>query len=192
VNKLVSRTIGCANWPLLLFVFLNAMPCQVGASKPSGAAQSTRQDLIGAWRLQSIQLVGLNGPMTDPFYGEDSTGILIYDRSGWMSVQIVGQHRAAIEIPSARPSPGDTAGDARRKAAVLDTYYAYFATWDFDEASSTVTHHVVSSLFPSEAGVSYSQKVTLDGEYLIFTTRESAAGTVVQRKVWKRIKPQNN
>jgi len=191
MKGLVSRTLERAKWPLLLFVFL--MPCQVGASNPGDTARGTREDLIGAWRLKSIQLVGRNGPMADPFYNDGSTGMLIYDRSGWMSVQIVGERRAAVEIPSKRPSPDDTAGDARRKAAVLDTYYAYFATWDFDEATSTVTHHVVSSLFPSEAGVSYSQKVTLQGEYLIFTTqRESAAGAVVQRKVWQRIKQQNN
>ena len=35
----------------------------------------TRQELIGAWRLVSIQIEGPTGPMLDPFYNEDSTGL---------------------------------------------------------------------------------------------------------------------
>ena len=146
----------------------------------------TQQQLIGAWRLQSIQLIGPNGPMSDPFYGEGSTGLLIYDSSGWMSVQIVGAHRAAVDVPAARPSPGGSIEDARHKAEALDTYYAYFATWEFDEAASVVTHRVVSSLYPSETGVSYSQNVAIDGELLIFTTHRDSG--VLQSKVWRRIK----
>jgi Lipocalin-like domain len=180
---------GRAKWPLVLLILLNAMPCQADPSKPGGPAHATRQELVGAWRLQRIELVGPDGATSDPFYGQGSTGILIYDPSGWMSVQIVGQHRSAVDMPVSRPWPSDTAKDARRKAAVLDAYYAYFATWEFDEATSTVTHHVVSSLFPSETGASYSQRVALEGEYLIFTTqRELAGSTVVQRKIWQRIK----
>jgi hypothetical protein len=181
---------GRAKWPLFLIVCLSAMACQMDGARPGSALHATRVQLIGVWRLQSIQLVGPNGPMMDPFYNEGSTGILIYDASGWMSVQIVGANRTAADIPASRPSPSATADDARRQAAVLDTYYAYFGTWDFDEGKSAVTHHIVSSLFPSETGMSYTQKVTFDGEHLIFTTsRVSAGGTVVQKKVWQRIKP---
>jgi len=125
--------------------------------------------------------------MIDPFYNADSTGMLVYDPSGWMSVQIVGRHRPAMEAAASRPTH-DTAGDAQLKAAVLDTYYAYFGTWDYDEATSTVTHHVKSSLIPGETGVSYSQTVTLDGGRLVFTTRREVAGVAaVQKKVWQRI-----
>jgi len=178
-------TSGRLKWPLLILTCLIAASCQVDASKPSGAVRGTRQELIGAWQLKSIQLMGPNGPMNDPFYNEGSTGILIYDPSGWMSVQIVGQQRAVVDVPGSRPWPSNTAEDARRKAEVLDTYYAYFATWEFNEATSAVTHHVVSSLFPGEAGASYSQDVTREGEYLIFTTHRDSG--VVQKKVWQRI-----
>jgi hypothetical protein len=187
MNKTWPRILGRALWPLLLIICLIA-PSQFYASA-RGTAHGTREDLIGAWRLRSIQLVGPNGSMIDPFYNEASTGILIYDRSGWMSVQIVGQPRATVDLPASRSMQNDTPEEAQRKARALDTYYAYFATWDFDEATSTVTHHIVSSLFPTEAGVSYSQKVTLDGELLTFTTQREAAGsTVIQKKVWQRVR----
>jgi hypothetical protein len=181
----IRESLVCA---LLLLGGLNARPCQADASKAGHAAPVTRQQLIGAWQLQSIQLVGPHGSMNDPFYNDGSTGILIYERSGWMSVQIVGQHRESVDVPVSRPSSSG-AEDARHKSAVLDSYYAYFGTWEFNEAKSTVTHHVVSSLYPSETGMSYSQSVNLDHKTLTLTTqRESAEGTVVQKKVWRRIR----
>ena len=129
-----------------------------------------------------------DGPMTDPFYNADPTGILIYQASGWMSVQIVGQPRPAMQAEASRPPRTETVEDARRKAAVLDTYYAYFGTWDYDAAASTVTHHIKSSLIPGESGMSYAQTVALQGGNLILTSRREVAGVAtVQRKVWRRI-----
>jgi multidrug efflux pump subunit AcrA (membrane-fusion protein) len=158
------------------------------AASRSHSPRATRQELIGAWRLISIEILGPNGTAVDPFYNADPSGILIYDPSGWMSVQIVGQPRPAMEVPASRPAPADAAQDARVKAAVLDTYYAYFGTWEYDEATSTVTHHLESSLIPGETGMSYSQKVAVEGGQLIFTVREeTAGGAVVRKKVWKRI-----
>jgi Lipocalin-like domain len=187
MNKTLSRISAGALWPFLMFILLNPGPGFSAAAERVPAKHATRQELIGAWRLLSIQIVGPNGPTIDPFYNADSTGMLIYDPSGWMSVQIVGQHRPALEAPASRPTH-DTAQDAQRKAAVLDTYYAYFGTWEYDEATATVTHHIKSSLIPGETGVSYSQSVTLDGGRLIFTTRRDVAGgAAVQKKVWQRI-----
>ena len=126
--------------------------------------------------------------MIDPFYNVGSTGLLIYDRSGWMSVQIVGQPRPAMEAHTARPTVASIDQEAQLKAAVLDTYYAYFGTWDYDESASLVTHHIKSSLIPGETGVSYGQTATLEGGHLIFTVRqETAEGATVRTKVWKRL-----
>jgi hypothetical protein len=184
MNKI--RISAAAGWPFFLFILLNPAP-GFGAAAERIPATHTRQELIGAWRLLSIQIMGPGGPTIDPFYNADPTGMLVYDPSGWMSVQIVGQHRPEMEAAASRPTH-DTPRDAQRKAAVLDTYYAYFGTWEYDEATATVTHHIKSSLIPGESGASYSQTVTLDGERLVFTTRrEVAGGVVVQKKVWQRI-----
>ena len=188
MSKLLARMPTCAAIPLLLFIYLSAAPYRLAVAEPAHAPHATRHDLIGAWRLVSIQITGPAGPMTDPFYNADPTGILFYQASGWMSVQIVGQPRPAMEAEASRPPRTETAEDAQRKAAVLDTYYAYFGTWDYDEATSTVTHHIKSSLIPGESGMSYSQSVTLQGENLIFTSRREVAGVAtVQKKVWRRI-----
>jgi hypothetical protein len=177
---------------LLLGVYLGTASCHLGAPEPSHLPHTTRQQLIGVWQLLTIQMIGPNGPMTDPFYNEGSTGVLIYDPSGWMSVQIVGQPRPDMDVSASRPGRADSAEEDRLKAEVLDSYYAYFGTWTYDETSSTVTHHIKSSLFPSETGVSYSQTATVEGENLVFKVRrEARGGATVQQKVWRRMRNYN-
>jgi hypothetical protein len=189
--KIWMRRSAATGWSFFLFMVLNAATGLSAAAEPIPPPHATRQELIGAWQLVSIQIQGPTGPMLDPFYNADSTGLLIYDASGWMSVQIVGQHRPAMEAPASRPTH-DTPQGAALKAAVLDTYYAYFGTWKYDETAATVTHYVKSSLIPGESGASYSQTVSLEGGRLVFTTRrEVAGGFVVQKKVWQRISGPN-
>ena len=188
MNKVMARVASCAGLSLLLVICLSAAPYRLAVPEPTRAPHATRQELVGAWRLESIQIMGANGPTIDPFYNADPTGILVYDASGWMSVQIVGQPRPAMEASASRPARNETAEDAKLKAAVLDTYYAYFGTWDYDAAASKVTHHIKSSLISGETGMSYTQTVALEGDDLIFTTRRQVAGVAtVQRKVWRRI-----
>jgi hypothetical protein len=191
MNKIWMCVTASARWAFFLFILLNAAAGLSAEAERSPPPHATRQELIGAWRLVSIQIEGPTGPMLDPFYNADSTGLLVYDASGWMSVQIVGQHRPAMAAPASRPTQ-EKSQDAALKAAVLDTYYAYFGTWKYDEAAATVTHYIKSSLIPGETGVSYSQTVTLEGGRLVFTTRrEVAGGTAVQKKVWQRISGPN-
>jgi hypothetical protein len=187
MSKALARLSLYARWPLLWVICLNGAYSDPAVQHPKHPPHATRQDLIGVWRLQSIQVVGPKGPQDDPFYNANSTGILVYDPSGWMSVQIVGQPRPAMEVPASRPARTNTADEAQLKAAVLDTYYAYFGTWEYDESTSTVSHHIQSSLIPSEDGMTYSQTATLEGGELIFSVRKEAAGGTAQKKVWKRI-----
>jgi hypothetical protein len=126
--------------------------------------------------------------MADPFYQPESEGIIVYDLSGWMSVQIAAPHRPTFEVPASRSPSAAAEPLSRRKTAAFDTYYSYYGTWDFDEATGVVTHHVKSSLIPAETGLSYAQNVTLDGARLTFTTRDVSHGKeTVRRKVWERI-----
>jgi hypothetical protein len=188
MNEIAWRARAHARWALLLLISLGVASCHLSEPKPGGASHATRRELVGAWRLLSIRCIGPNGPAIDPFYGTDSTGILVYDPSGWMSVQIVGSHRPAMQATASRPTLSDTAQDTQLKAEVLDTYYAYFGTWHYDEVNSTVVHDVKSSLISGETGKSYSQKVFLEGGHLIFATRcETTGGANVQEKVWERV-----
>ncbi len=167
-----------------LVLTLFAMLCQ--AATPPATPHPTRQQLIGAWRLVRIEVAGAKGPIIDPFYQANSSGLLIYDASGWMSVQISAPHRVGWPMPSARFAEY-AAQDGPLKAAAFDTYYAYFATWTLDAAASVVTHHVASSLLPAEDGLDYAQTIAFEGDRLIFTGQDVINGErAVRTKVWER------
>jgi hypothetical protein len=189
MNKKSLRIPSHSGRAVLLLLCIGFVSCQPSGPRSSDTSHATRRDLIGTWRLLSIRLVGSNGSTVDPFFGTDPTGILIYDPSGWMSVQIAEGQRPAMDAPASfvsRATPGETAEDAQLKASVLDTYYAYFGTWRFDEDTSSVVHDVKSSLIPGESGKSYSQTVSLVGGQLVFS-RPTSNGAIVQEKVWERV-----
>ena len=162
---------------------VSALCAADGGSSP----RTTRQDLIGAWRLVVIEVEGPAGREVDPFYGSGNRGLLIYDASGWFSVQIEGSGRPAVQVPSVRPAPEQS--ESRRKAAALDSYYAYYGTWSFDQATSTVTHHAKGALYPGEDEATYAQHVEIVGHRLIFTRTQNVAGhSSVQTKRWERLR----
>ena len=186
VSAFLSRALGaCALSICALHGAVAEPPKVIPSGTPSVV---TREDLIGVWRLVRIDYSGPHGSTVDPFYQAGSTGLLIYDRSGWMSVDIVAPHRARFEVPSQRIAMQDGAEVAALKVAAFDSYYAYDGTWEFDAATSEIAHHVASSLLAAESGVTYTQKVSLEGGHLIFTNRSGAQGEeTVRLKIWERV-----
>lgn len=179
----VPASLACALWICAL-----SLAALNGAVAGPPKSVLTREDLIGVWRLVRIDYSGPHGSTVDPFYQADSTGLLIYDRSGWMSVDIVAPHRPRFEVPSQRIAMQDGAEIAALKVSAFDSYYAYDGTWEFNAASSEIAHHVVSSLLAAESGVTYTQKVSLEGGHLIFTNRSGAQGReTVRLKIWERV-----
>lgn len=119
-----------------------------------------RRRLRGVWQLRRIEYRGADGDSVDPFYRPNSTGVLIYDSSGWMSVAIAG--------------PG--------------AYYTYAGTWDVDAAGSSVIHRVTTALLADEVGVAYRQRVHFENGQMIFTNRDGPPGArSVRRKIWVRV-----
>jgi hypothetical protein len=166
---------------------LRSSPCEAGPHHEGRRSPAARQQLIGAWRLAAIEYSGPHGESVDPYYQAGSSGIIIYDSSGWMSVQITAQNRRRWEVPAVRvPRPVEE--DAALKAEAFDTYYSYYGTWDYDAATRVVTHHVKSSIIPAETDLDYAQTVTLEGGRLIFTVRSGDPGTeTVRKKIWERL-----
>jgi hypothetical protein len=125
-----------------------------------------RARLLGAWRLVDAVTVYANGA-TGPWYDRPGpyTGLIIYDASGAMSVQI-----ASARPPAASPpEPGAMSAAAQLK--YLHSYYAYFGRFEVDEPRSEVRHFVTSSLDARETGVTYTQNLSLTRDRLILKTQ---------------------
>ena len=172
----------------VLALMMLAVGALCAADTGPGRHATTRQDLIGVWRLISIGVEGPGGRQDDPFYGGGSRGLLIYAASGWFSVQIEGSGRPTVQIPSVRPEATQTDSTARAKAAALDSYYAYYGTWSFDPATSIITHHAKGALYPVEDNATYPQHVEVVGQRMSFTRTQTVAGHAsVQTKLWERV-----
>jgi hypothetical protein len=141
--------------------------------------------LLGAWRLVSVE-----GTSATFHYAYDHpTGIIIYDRSGWMSVQ--------IDVKGARTPfvSGPASGTAEEKVAAFDNYVAYYGPYTVDLKAQTITHHLQDANQPNSRGVNNVRWFEFQGnDRLLLIPREDGKGGVIERKnasyklLWERIK----
>ena len=109
---------------------LAAMACFTQAQsavKHGVGPGSARERLIGAWHLAHIDAPGQDGKSVDI---PQPKGMLIYTRDGHMSVQLMYPKSA----------------NAQSNEYVQDGYEASFGSYDVDEATHTLIHHVHGSV----------------------------------------------
>jgi hypothetical protein len=149
---------------------------------------SLRDQLIGAWRLVGVETIRPNGEVLYPIYGKHPEGLIVYDRSGWMSVQIASDPKAQVPATSSRQE--FLQAPEKERAAAADAYYAYCGTFTVDSSAATVTHHIRLSLLPGERGEDGVRHVVIDGDRLILTAEFTEMGEARKRKLtWERIPP---
>ena len=117
------KALSCA---LLALVAMAGFAC---AQSPQAhiADQSAKERLIGAWRLVRIESPGPDGK---PDEIPQPQGMLIYTRDGHMSVQLMYPKAAS----------------ALSNDYVLNGYEASFGSYEIDEDTHTLTHHVQGSV----------------------------------------------
>lgn len=133
-------------------------------------ASAQRQDsLVGTWNLISYEDTPDKGGIEFP-WGKHPSGILIYDDTGHMAVQI--QHtpvdRSTSKSESKLP-PAD-------KVKLLGAYTANFGTYFVDWERMTITHHVVGNLFPVYIGTDQEKGFELDGNRFVLKATWTAGG----------------
>jgi hypothetical protein len=175
---------------LISCALVNGLVVQKAHSAPPESQATIHpgtQALIGAWHLVSIDYSGPTGPLPDPVFGPDPHGVIIYDRSSCMSVQIVTANRPTMTRPATRTSGTTSPEDAQVKSQAFDSYYAYFGTWEYDATTKTVTHHLKSSLLPYETGQNYQRHVELHGSRLVLVAT-MGKGDDARRRIltWER------
>jgi hypothetical protein len=150
-------------------------------------AEAVAEELLGAWRLVSVETRRPNWDVIYPFYGKHPEGLLIYDRSGWMSAQIVSDPKPTV--PSGSSRERFLAAKPTEKIIAIDGYYAYCGTWTVDPLGSTVTHHIQHALYPAERGEGAVRRFTIDGDQLTLVAKAHEMGEDRERRlVWERIK----
>ena len=131
--------------------------------------------VFGTWRLVSLNAIRPNGESTTGWLGAKPTGLLVYDPSGAMCVQIM---RGPSEPP------------LRVSDSSHLSYYAYFGTFEIDAGAGTIAHHIQGGVLPEEIGVTYRQDLELSWDELTLLTapHQSEGERRRNRIVWQRAK----
>jgi len=131
-------------WTLAFVVALSGF--SLAQSSPTPA--SDKEKLIGAWHLVSMEEPGADGTLK---HVTDRKGMLIYTRDGHMSVQLM--------YPESESAVSND--------YVLNGYEASFGSYDVNETTHTVTHHVQGSITRGLVGKDLPRVYQLSGNRLI-------------------------
>jgi hypothetical protein len=163
-----------------ILMFICMLPLSARAQEDSIAKR-----FIGAWKLVSVE----GEDPVFPLGFDHPSGMIIYDASGWMSVQIAVK---ADRKPFAR---GLRSGSVEEKAAALDSYFAYYGTYTVDSEKKTVTHHVENHSWPGRHGVDNVRWFEFEGNdrlILLVPVSDGKGGVIDRDKatyklVWQRV-----
>lgn len=134
---------------------------------------------LGAWRLVSFEEDSADGEVVYP-YGKDAVGLLTYDSSGRMSVQIMKRDRAPFSSADWNRVPTE------RLRKAIEGFTAFFGTYEVDDANQIVIHRVEGHVLPENVGKELRREFAFSDEVL--TLKPSPT----RRVVWQRITPLEN
>ncbi len=124
-----------------------------------------RERFLGIWNLIRLESRTAAGDIEFP-WGEKPIGRLTYDRAGRMSAQLMRPDRRSSL------APGQSFETSSTVAELLETvlgFAAYCGTYDVDESSHTVIHHIQVAMMPSWVGMDLTRSYRFDGERLILS-----------------------
>jgi hypothetical protein len=128
---------------------------------------------VGTWKLVSVEDRSAAGEVEYP-YGEDPVGVLVYDSTGRMAVQIMRSDRPHLSSDNLRDA------HAEEIRAAADGFTAFFGSYIVDEAHGRVIHTVEGHLTPNSVGKNLVRAYEFVEDRLIL--RPGRSRTIV----WKR------
>ena len=141
-----------------------------------------RSQFIGTWKLLTITYRSENNEPRYPF-GQEFTGLLIYDSSGYVSVQLVRYDRPLFAFDDMF---GGTDSEVRAAFEGLNTYFGRFSV---DEAAGTVTNHIEAASLPNRRGHEQVRRYEfVEGRLRLHTSPRLLNGEMLTGVlVWERV-----
>jgi len=148
------------------------------------------QKAIGTWKIFSIFGKCQEDGSKNHYYGDNPTGILMYQPEGYMTLQLVTNPRQPFESED-----WEKGTDAEIRCAFL-SYQAYYGKYYYDEEVGAMIHEIHGSLFPNwhlrkskEVRFAKFEQVGED-EFLHITTPsvEIEGKNYIFYACWKRVK----
>ena len=144
---------------------------------------TSKNPLVGTWKLDSFEIRQASGVKQNPF-GDHPFGQMIYTENGRFSAQLAQPGRIPVQS-------GDMMDSSHEElASNFRGFISYFGSYNYDEKTKTVLHHVEGSLFPNWENDTLKRTVKATKDTIELTTEPTlfGSGEVVGVVVWKRIK----
>lgn len=160
---------------------LMTLLCAAAGCVSNHQADRAAYSLVGTWSAQAEETIDSAGRT---IASNPATGVLVYTPEGRVAVQIVVLPRPVV--PAVPEGPGNVnAWDAGQVRNVIETYDAYFGTYEADEENQTVTHRVQGELRPNLDGAVFRRRYEIHGDRL---TLRSTDPRETWQVVWKRVR----
>jgi len=124
--------------------------------------KTENENVIGAWKLISFELINKTANNTFYPYGKAPIGTLIFSSDHYMSVAVMADNRENFNGESIRM------GTDTEKIKAIETYLSYSGTWEIKDNKIFVT--VLVSLFPNWTNKEHFRYFQIQGNNLYFQT----------------------
>jgi len=154
--------------------------CLCGWGRAYAQSSAVKQDIIGTYTLVLVDNIKADGGRIH-LYGDAPQGILMLDRSGNYSLQIVSANRP-------RFAAGDKSKgtDEENKLAVAGSN-AHFGTYTIDGVKHTITFNIDHASFPNWEGTKQVRPFEFDGAMLKYSVPAPTTGGAVTGEVsWRK------
>jgi lipocalin-like protein len=135
----------------------------------SGQDKPLAQQLLGAWTLVASYQERPDGTRFDTF-GPDPKGLMIFDQSGRMSLQMARSDRPKFS------SNNRLTGTPEENKAAVQGLLSYFGRYEVNEGERAVVITVDASSFPNQDGTTQKRPVEITGDELRWTNPVPSRG----------------
>lgn len=138
----------------------------------------TQARFVGTWLLRRQESRADDGTVAYP-RGEHAAGVIMYDRAGWMAVQLMRTDALVSQY-----------ADLNDEGTALEGFLAYHGRYVIDEAAQQVIHHVVGCSYAGWLGRDLVRGFDFsdDDTVLTLTAGTPIAGdTRIRRLTWQRV-----
>lgn len=146
----------------------------LGLAAGLDAAPGARDRFIGVWKLVSYESKRQNGDVIQ-VYGPNPVGRISYDKAGRMA--------ATLMRPGRKPPQDPRNATLEELRETQNGFVAYFGTFDVDESTQTVIHHVEAALNPAWPGTDLKRHFEFSGNRLTLTVAGATGGLTL---IWQR------
>ena len=143
--------------------------------------RTLKDQLAGSWRLVSINNLRVDGTKYELF-GPNAKGIVIFDRNGSYSFQIMRAARPSFVAESRLE------GTPEENKAAVQGVISHFGTYEVDETSHSITFRIEGSSYPNWDKTEQKRSFTLLGNQLAWSDPAAGprAGDLQSDLIWRR------